>query len=95
MKVDRLNESELKEILAIAQEGESKLKEMSDRATILSEKWRVKILKPKNSNSKKMIERALNFCRAIRKAIASIPSLHQFETIIIKMTRSVLKLCQH
>ncbi|MEM7593708.1 MAG: hypothetical protein AAF383_19720 [Cyanobacteria bacterium P01_A01_bin.83] len=51
MKVDRLNESELKEILAIAQEGESKLKEMSDRATILSEKWRIKTSKPKNSNS--------------------------------------------
>ena len=33
MKVDRLNESELKEILAIAQEGESKLKEMSDYAS--------------------------------------------------------------
>lgn len=51
MLVNRLNESELKEILTIAQEGESKLKEMSDRATILSEKWRVKISKPKNSNS--------------------------------------------
>ena len=52
MQVDRLNESELKEILAIAQEGESKLKEMSDRATILSEKWRLKTSKLKNSNSK-------------------------------------------
>ena len=51
MKVDRLNESELKEILAIAQEGESKLKEMSDRATILSEKWRTKTSKPQNSSS--------------------------------------------
>ena len=51
MKVERLNEVELQEILAIAQEGESKFKEMSDRATILSEKWRVKISKPKNSNS--------------------------------------------
>lgn len=51
MKVDRLNESELKEILVIAQEGESKLKEMSDRATVLSEKWRMKALKPKNNNS--------------------------------------------
>ena len=47
MKVDRLNESELKEILRIAQEGESKFKEMSDRATILSEKWRIKTSKPK------------------------------------------------
>ena len=52
MKVDRLNESELKEILRIAKEGESKLKEMSDRATILSEKWRVKISEHKSSNSK-------------------------------------------
>ena len=51
MKVDRLNESELKEILTIAQDGESKLKEMSDCATILSEKWRIKTSKPKNSNS--------------------------------------------
>ncbi len=51
MKVDRLNESELKEILVIAQERESKLKEMSDRATILSEKWRVKTSKLKSSNS--------------------------------------------
>ena len=51
MKADRLNESELKEILTVAQEGESKLKEMSDRATILSEKWRIKTLKPKHSNS--------------------------------------------
>ncbi|MEL6442237.1 MAG: hypothetical protein AAFQ80_23695 [Cyanobacteria bacterium J06621_8] len=52
MKVERLNESDLKEILAIAQEGESKLKEMSDRATILSEKWRIKTSKLKNSDSK-------------------------------------------
>ena len=52
MKVDRLNESELKEISAIAQEGESKLKEMSDRATILSEKWRIKTSKLKSSDSK-------------------------------------------
>ena len=52
MQVDRLNESELKEILTIAQEGESKLKEMSDRATILSEKWRIKTSELKSSNSK-------------------------------------------
>ncbi len=52
MKVDRLNESKLKEILTIAQEGESKLKEMSDHATILSEKWRIKASIPKNSNSR-------------------------------------------
>ena len=42
MKIDRLNESELKEILHTAQEGESKLKEMSERATMMAEKWRVK-----------------------------------------------------
>ena len=52
MKVDRLSESKLKEILAIAQEGESKLKEMSDRTTILSEKWRVKTSELKSHNSK-------------------------------------------
>ena len=51
MNVDRLNESELKEILAIAQAGESKLKEISDLATFLTKMWRVKTSKPKNSNS--------------------------------------------
>ena len=49
MKIDRLNESELKEILRTAQEGESKLKEMSDRATIIAEKWRVKTSKLENN----------------------------------------------
>ena len=34
MKANRLNESELKEILAITQEEESKLKEMSDRPKV-------------------------------------------------------------
>ena len=56
-----LNESELKEILRIAQEGESKLKEMSDRATILSEKWRVKTSKPKNSSLGKVERSPKNF----------------------------------
>jgi hypothetical protein len=37
-----LNETELAEILQIAQDGETKLKEMSDYATIMAEKWRVK-----------------------------------------------------
>ena len=49
MKIDRLNESELKEILHTAQEGESKLKEMSDRATMMAEKWRVKTSKLENN----------------------------------------------
>jgi hypothetical protein len=38
-----LNETELAEILQIAQEGEQKFREMSDRATIVAEKWRIKI----------------------------------------------------
>jgi hypothetical protein len=37
-----MDEKELAEILKIAQDGEVKLKSMSDRATTLSEKWRVK-----------------------------------------------------
>ena len=49
MKIDRLNESELKEILRTAKEGESKLKEMSDRATMMAEKWRVKTSKLENN----------------------------------------------
>ncbi len=49
MKVDCLNESELREILKTAQEGENKLKQMSDYATILAEKWRIKTLKPEKS----------------------------------------------
>ena len=51
MKIDRLNELELKEIFKTALEGESKLKEMSDRATIIAEKWRIKTSKPENSAS--------------------------------------------
>jgi hypothetical protein len=42
MSTNQLNEVELAEILQIAQEGEQKLREMSDRATILAEKWRIK-----------------------------------------------------
>ena len=45
MKQDTLNELELAEILKIAREGESKIKQMSDRATIMAEKWRVKTSK--------------------------------------------------
>jgi hypothetical protein len=42
MSTNPLNEAELAEILQIAQEGEKKLREMSDRATIIAEKWRIK-----------------------------------------------------
>lgn len=35
-------EIDLTETLKIAQDGEAKLKSMSDRATTMSEKWRVK-----------------------------------------------------
>ena len=37
-----LNETELAEIMQIAQDGEKKLREMSDLATIIAEKWSVK-----------------------------------------------------
>lgn len=46
-----MNESELREILQAAQEGENKLKNMSDRATMIAEKWRVKTLKLENNTS--------------------------------------------
>lgn len=42
MNINPLNETELTEILKIAQDGEIKLKEMSDYATLMAEKWRVK-----------------------------------------------------
>jgi hypothetical protein len=42
MSTNPLNEAELAEILQIAQAGEKKLREMSDRATIIAEKWRIK-----------------------------------------------------
>ncbi len=42
MNINPLNETELTEILQIAQDGETKLKEMSDHATVIAEKWRVK-----------------------------------------------------
>jgi hypothetical protein len=42
MSTNKLNEAELAKILQIAQEGEKKLREMSDRATIVAEKWRLK-----------------------------------------------------
>jgi hypothetical protein len=46
MSNNSLNEPELAEILQIAQEGEQKLREMSDRATIIAEKWRIKTHAP-------------------------------------------------
>ncbi len=42
MSINPLSETELTEILQIAQDGEIKLKEMSDRATVVAEKWRAK-----------------------------------------------------
>lgn len=44
MSIKFLNEAELTEILTIAQNEETKLKEMSDYATVMAEKWRVKTL---------------------------------------------------
>jgi hypothetical protein len=37
-----MSEKDVTEILKIAQDGEAKLKDMSDHATAMSEKWRVK-----------------------------------------------------
>jgi hypothetical protein len=37
-----MNEIDLTEILEITQDGEVKLRDMSNYATIISEKWRVK-----------------------------------------------------
>ena len=42
MSTKPLNETELAEVLQIAQDGEKKLREMSDRATIMAEKWIIK-----------------------------------------------------
>lgn len=42
MNINPLKETELTEILKIAQDGEVKLKEMSDNATLIAEKWRAK-----------------------------------------------------
>lgn len=42
MNTEPSNETDLAEILQIAQEGEKKLRDMSDRATIIAEKWRIK-----------------------------------------------------
>ena len=46
MSTKPLNETELAEVMQIAQDGEKKLREMSDRATIIAEKWRIKTQAP-------------------------------------------------
>jgi hypothetical protein len=46
MSIKPLNETELSEIIQIAQDGEKKLREMSDSATIMAEKWRIKTQTP-------------------------------------------------
>lgn len=52
MNVNLSNETELTEILKIAQDGETKLKEMSDHATKMAEKWRVKTHTPEKNAPK-------------------------------------------
>jgi hypothetical protein len=52
MSNNPLNEAELAEILQIAQDGEKKLREMSDRATIIAEKWRIKTQAPEQRIAK-------------------------------------------
>jgi hypothetical protein len=42
MNTSSPNEQDLTEVLSIAQDGEIKLKEMSDHATIIAEKWRLR-----------------------------------------------------
>ncbi len=53
MNANPLNETELAEILQIAQEGEKKLREMSDRATIIAEKWRIRTYSPELTIAKR------------------------------------------
>jgi hypothetical protein len=52
MSSNPLSETELDEILQIAQDGERKFREMSDRATIIAEKWRIKTQAPQQTISK-------------------------------------------
>ena len=52
MSTKPLNETELAEIMQIAQDGEKKLREMSVRATIIAEKWRIKTQAPEQPISK-------------------------------------------
>jgi hypothetical protein len=46
-----MNEIELTEILEIAQNGEAMLRDMSDHATTIAEKWRVKTNTSINADS--------------------------------------------
>jgi hypothetical protein len=52
MNTNQLNETELAEILQVAQEGEKTLREMSDQATIIAEKWRIKTQAPEQTSVK-------------------------------------------
>jgi len=56
-----LNEAELIEVLQIAQDGETKLKVMSDHATSLAEKWKVKANKSKENFTLKNTEVQFQF----------------------------------
>jgi hypothetical protein len=56
MNIKPLNELELTEILKIAQDGETKLKQMSDHATIMAEKWRIKTLKLEENAPKREVD---------------------------------------
>jgi hypothetical protein len=58
-----LNETELAEILQIAQEGEKTLREMSDRATIIAEKWRIKTQSPEPTPVQTDSKITLVWCR--------------------------------
>jgi hypothetical protein len=53
VNINPLTETELAEILQIAQNGEIKLKEMSDYATVMAEKWRVKTYIPAKNIARK------------------------------------------
>jgi hypothetical protein len=48
-EMNNLDNEELAEILQIAQDGKKKLREMSDRATVMAEKWRIKTQAPDRS----------------------------------------------
>jgi hypothetical protein len=57
MNTNQLNETELAEILQVAQEGEKTLREMSDQATIIAEKWRIKTQAPEQTSGKCLDDR--------------------------------------
>jgi hypothetical protein len=56
MNTNHSNETELTEILQIARNGEIKLREMSDHATIMAEKWRTKTGIPDESLPKEQVK---------------------------------------